>query len=139
MIHVAVAVIFDSIKNEILIAKRHKNKHQGGKWEFPGGKVEVDEPVTVALVREIKEELAIEIDISETHKLDDVRFSYDDIDVWLDVWWVSAFEGEPKGAEGQIIKWASIEELKTIDFPEANQQILTAITQELSTINAAKK
>ena len=138
MLKVSIGIIENS-SDEILISNRENKKIFNNHWEFPGGKVEVDEPVTVALVREIKEELAIEIDISETHKLDDVRFSYDDIDVWLDVWWVSAFEGEPKGAEGQIIKWASIEELKTIDFPEANQQILTAITQELSTINAAKK
>ena len=56
-IHVAVALIL--LENRLLIAKRHTDVHQGGKWEFPGGKVEAGETVFQALQRECLEELGL--------------------------------------------------------------------------------
>jgi len=60
IVHVAVAVIVNE-NNEVCISLRDKDAHQGGLWEFPGGKVESDETIAHALIREIKEELNIEI------------------------------------------------------------------------------
>ena len=57
-VHVAAAVIRDS-SGKILIARRADTQHQGGLWEFPGGKVEVDESVETALSRELHEELGV--------------------------------------------------------------------------------
>ena len=60
IVHVAVAVIVNE-DEEICISLRHKNSHQGGLWEFPGGKIEQHETPEQALFREIKEELDLDI------------------------------------------------------------------------------
>lgn len=63
-IHVAVGIILNA-NGQILLAKRPEHLHQGGKWEFPGGKVELNETVTQALIRELKEEVALNVHSSE--------------------------------------------------------------------------
>ena len=122
-IHVAVAVIVRN--DEILIAQRPQHLHQGGLWEFPGGKVELDESVQDALVRELSEELDIEA--SHYTPLIRVQHDYDGRQVMLDVWRVTAFEGEPRGREGQQIRWVSLAGLKDYSFPAANRPILQAL------------
>ena len=127
-VHVAVGVIIDDAQ-KILIALRPQQAHQGGLWEFPGGKVDVlnNESPEQALRRELKEELALTI--VESKPLLEVEHDYSDKLVFLDVWKVSAFIGEPVGNEGQTIAWVYLNELDHYDFPAANQAILTAITQ----------
>ena len=63
-VHVAVAIVVNS-KQEVLLALRHAHQHQGNLWEFPGGKVELNEPIHDALVREIQEELGLLITSAE--------------------------------------------------------------------------
>lgn len=126
LIHVAVAVIVRG--NEVLIARRADDTHQGGLWEFPGGKVESNETVQHALKRELKEELDIDVNLSNgIHPLIRIRHDYGDKAVLLDVWVVSGFEGEAIGAEGQPIKWVEREHLNDFSFPEANRPIISAI------------
>ncbi|QLF92574.1 Nudix family hydrolase [Pseudomonas sp. ABC1] len=122
-IHVAAAVI-RSDDGRILIAKRPLDKHQGGLWEFPGGKVEAGEAVEVALARELLEELGIRV--TQARPLIQVRHSYPDKQVLLDVWEVSAFEGEAHGAEGQPLAWVQARDLSDYEFPAANQPIIAA-------------
>lgn len=124
-IHVAVGVI--TRNNEFLVARRAQHKHQGGRWEFPGGKVETGEAVEQALVRELKEELDIHLIPAQCSKLCDVKHQYDDLDVWLDVWMIALDHQEARGAEGQEVKWVSFEALQALDFPAANAEILTHI------------
>lgn len=122
-IHVAAAVI-RSAEGLILLAKRPEDKHQGGLWEFPGGKVEEGEQVQQALARELEEELGIVP--SSCRPLIQVRHDYPDKHVLLDVWEVTAFTGEPHGAEGQALAWVSPRQLDDYDFPEANKPIVAA-------------
>lgn len=122
-VHVAAAVILAE-DCRILIAKRPDDKHQGGLWEFPGGKVEEGEDVRVALARELEEELAIQP--TAARPLIQVRHDYPDKQVLLDVWEVSAFSGEPHGAEGQPLAWVTQRELLDYEFPAANQPIVAA-------------
>ncbi len=122
-VHVAAAVILAE-DGRILIAKRPDDKHQGGLWEFPGGKVEEGEDVRVALARELEEELAIQP--TAARPLIQVRHDYPDKQVLLDVWEVSAFSGEPHGAEGQPLAWVTQRELLDYEFPAANQPIVAA-------------
>lgn len=123
LIHVAAAAIIADGK--VLIAKRPDHLHQGGLWEFPGGKLEQGETVTQALVRELKEELGITI--KPERPLIRVAHDYGDKKVLLDVWRVSWFEGEPRGCEGQALAWVSVAELKQKQFPAANQAVITAL------------
>ena len=124
--HVAVGVMVDKQQN-ILIALRRQNSHQGGLWEFPGGKVEQDETVEQALSRELYEELGL-VFISG-HPLLAVRHDYTDKAVLLDVWWVDSFTGQAEGKEGQPIKWVSPSALSDYAFPAANKPIITAVQQ----------
>lgn len=122
-IHVAAAVIRGA-DGRILIARRADKQHQGGLWEFPGGKVEADETVPAALNRELQEELGI--CPTAARPLIQVRHDYPDKQVLLDVWEVSAFTGEPHGAEGQPLAWVSPRQLGDYEFPAANQPIVAA-------------
>ncbi|GFM83382.1 hypothetical protein PSCICN_40740 [Pseudomonas cichorii] len=122
-VHVAAAVIRGA-DGRILIAKRADNQHQGGLWEFPGGKVEAGEAVQAALSRELQEELGI--GVTAARPLIKIQHDYPDKQVLLDVWEVSAFTGEPHGAEGQPLVWASHRELVGYEFPAANKPIVAA-------------
>lgn len=124
VVHVAVGVIVDTAGN-ILIAKRPDKTHQGGLWEFPGGKVEANETLFDALRRELHEELAI--DILATEPLIKIRHDYGDKIVLLDVHKVIRFGGEPQGNEGQPIQWVAPVHLSDYEFPAANVPIISAI------------
>lgn len=123
-VHVAVAVIVND-KKEVLLALRSIEQHQGGLWEFPGGKVEMGESVYEALIREICEELNVTITAAEP--LTTVSHDYDDKSVLLDVWNVNDFQGTPKGQEGQKIRWCAIDDLRSEELPAANEPIISAI------------
>jgi len=122
-IHVIAAVIRDA-QGRILIAKRPDHAHQGGLWEFPGGKLEDNESRFAGLVRELREELGITA--TEARPLLDIRHDYPDKSVRLDVWLVTGFEGQAHGAEGQPVRWVSAAELDEYDFPAANGPIVQA-------------
>ena len=124
IIHVAVAAIV--IDGQVLLAKRPDHLHQGGLWEFPGGKLEPGETVCQALVRELKEELNIEI--TPARPLITINHDYGDKKVLLDVWMVYDYKGEPRGCEGQDVEWVSISNLRKKTFPAANQAIITALS-----------
>lgn len=127
-IHVAVGVILDA-QQRVLIAFRPGHVHQGGLWEFPGGKVESGETVQQALARELNEELAIHVEACRP--LLNLQHDYTDKAVQLDVWWVEQFRGEPVGREGQPLEWITAEQLSEYTFPEANAAIVTAVRDAL--------
>lgn len=123
-IHVAAAAVFNE-EGQVLIAKRPADKHQGGLWEFPGGKVEPGEDVLTALGRELHEEIGI--DVTHARPLIRVKHAYPDKSVLLDVWRVDGFCGEPHGREGQPVEWCAVEALSEREFPDANQPIIQAL------------
>lgn len=120
-INVAVAVIINS-DEKILIAKRHEHLHQGGKWEFPGGKIEENESTKDALIREIKEEVGLEV--KQASPLIILDYDYGDKLVSLDIWIVTDFTGNATGVEEQEIRWENVSKLVNYTFPDANQPII---------------
>lgn len=110
----------------MLLSRRHAAAHQGGKWEFPGGKVESGESTVPALARELEEELGIVP--TEFRPLIQVPWSYPELNVFLDVWMVTGYTGCPDGREGQEIRWFSPQALRHLDFPAANRPIVDALT-----------
>lgn len=122
-VHVVAAVIRGN-DGRILIAKRADEQHQGGLWEFPGGKVESDEAIEAALARELSEELGIVPTAAQP--LIQIMHDYPDKQILLDVWNVSAFQGEPHGAEGQPLMWVTNRQLLEYQFPAANKPIVAA-------------
>ncbi len=124
IIHVAAAAIVDGA-GRVLLARRPDHLHQGGLWEFPGGKVEAGESVEHALLRELHEELGIRA--GERRPLIRVPHRYDDRSVLLDVWRVSSFEGTPRGREGQALEWVEIDALDRRALPAANRPVVRAV------------
>ena len=130
-LHVAVGVVLDEARR-VLITRRAAASHQGGLWEFPGGKVEAGESVGLALARELREELGIEI--GRISPLLEVRHDYGDKSVLLDVHMVWDFSGEALGLEGQPLTWVAPGALEQYPFPEANVPIIGAINTLLATL-----
>ena len=123
ILHVAVGVIKNT-DGQILISLRKPSLHQGSLWEFPGGKLELGETAQQALIRELNEELAITVLTSTP--LMSIKHHYPELTVQLHVFLVEDFSGLAKGNEGQAIKWVRAAELKTYEFPAANQAIIMA-------------
>lgn len=135
-IHVVAAVILGSTltgnQEQIFISRRPDHLHQGGLWEFPGGKVEEGESAEAALARELFEELDIRLDAAEPYM--QIEHDYADKKVFLDIWQVNRFTGTARGKEGQECCWVSLEQLlqeepqRLFDFPAANQPILQRLS-----------
>ncbi len=126
-IQVAAGIICrsSSDKQQYLISFRHPDRHQGGLWEFPGGKIEANESAKQALFRELKEELDIEI--THSKPLFKITHQYSDKQVCLHISLVTAYDGKETGKENQKIRWVSSEELQQYDFPDANLPIIEYI------------
>jgi 8-oxo-dGTP diphosphatase len=124
VMHVAVGVLQDA-QGKVLITRRAENAHQGGLWEFPGGKLELGETVNHALQRELFEEIGVRI-LAAT-PLIKIRHDYGDRLVLLDVWSITAFAGQVKACEDQPMQWVSPLNLTDFAFPAANLPIIKAI------------
>lgn len=124
VVQVVAAAVFDG-EGRVLIARRADDVHQGGLWEFPGGKLEAGEDARSALRRELAEEVGIRV--SAARPLIRVRHDYPDKSVLLDVWRVDGFEGEAHGREGQPLQWVAPASLGEYDFPAANAPIVGAV------------
>ena len=106
----------------VLIAQRPPGKHMAGGWEFPGGKLGGGEAPIDGLIRELSEELAIEVLAAEpliayTHR-------YADRSIVLDLWYVTQYRGTPRSAEGQPIKWVLPSELESVGLLDADQPMI---------------
>ncbi|MBT5890010.1 MAG: 8-oxo-dGTP diphosphatase MutT [Halieaceae bacterium] len=124
VVTVAVGILIDP-QGRVLITRRAPQTHQGGLWEFPGGKVEPGETIVDALARELREELGVTVLISEPFMT--LQHDYGDQCVCLAVYRVTSWRGEPSGMEGQPLAWQQPKNLTDWPFPAANQPILTRL------------
>ncbi len=120
-----VAAVIEDGRGRLLIARRPDHLHQGGLWEFPGGKIEAGEAPEHALARELDEELGIRP--RDSRFLRRIQYRYPDKQVELHFYRVTRWEGEPHGREGQAIAWRSASELQPADFPAANRPLVNAL------------
>lgn len=125
IVDVAVGVI--KRDDKIYISKRADKLHQGGLWEFPGGKKEVGETIEQTLSRELYEE--VNIRVTHQQSLMVIEHDYGDKQVRLDVRLVDQFEGEPSPQENQLAHWVKISCLSDYDFPQANLAIIDKLTK----------
>jgi len=132
-VHVAVGVITSTNEyhqTQYFLTKRLNSAHQGGKWEFPGGKVENGETIAQALARELKEEVNIEV--LSCQPLIIINHDYGDKKVCLEVFVVDNYIGEPNAQEGQEQSWFALEEFNNLDFPKANEAIINTLVSRSS-------
>ena len=126
-VEVAVGLVFNE-QGQILIAQRPAHTSHAGFWEFPGGKIEAGETAEQGLVRELQEEIGV-TPLTYT-ALKEVPYDYETKKVLLKVFRIESFEGIPYSAEGQIIRWIEIAELKNYPFPAANKIIMSQLFNE---------
>ena len=129
-VNVAIALIYNPA-GRILITQRAPHIPSGGLWEFPGGKLEPHETPAEALLREIKEEVNLEIveyDFIQqitTQRMDDTLHLY--------VFLVHQFHGQAEKREGQTdLRWVDSETLSQYEFPPTNTPILIWIMKNRS-------
>jgi mutator protein MutT len=123
IIDVAAGLIFH--RGQLLITQRFPEAHLGGLWEFPGGKLEANETFSECLVREIQEELAIEIEIVE--QVADVTHDYPGKSVHLEFFRCSLVAGEPKAIGCAALEWIKVSDLSKYKFPPADREIVTLL------------
>ena len=121
---IGVAVIWNN-KKQILIDRRRPEGQMGGLWEFPGGKIELNETVEECIKREIQEELGIEIEVGQ--HLITIDHTYTHLRVTLTVHHCRHLSGEPQPIECDEIRWVTLDEIDEFTFPKANEQIIAAL------------
>jgi 8-oxo-dGTP diphosphatase len=117
-------------QNQVLVGCRPDNKNLAGKWEFPGGKIEIGESPEAALSRELKEELGIEAKVGSLLLADSHK--YGDTGILLLFYMVKFWNGEPKSKHHTEIKWVDFDSLKDLDQPAANTKLLPQILSFLT-------
>lgn len=122
---VAAAIIYQ--EGKILLTRRKLDAHQGGLWEFPGGKQEAGETLEECLRRELKEEIAIEV--SHLKPFYVLRHRYPEKEVELHFFTCTTFEGTLQPLGCMEMAWVTQHELGAYEFPAADQAVLKAILQ----------
>lgn len=120
-------VVAGIIKREksVLLGLRPESGSLAGLWEFPGGKIEAGEQPEQALIRELKEELNIDVEIgplrfSTTH-------SYGEVSVLILFYEINYWRGQPAPVHHTELKWVNADEIKKLSLPEANRNVLDRI------------
>ena len=127
VIAVSAALIFRD--GQLLITQRHAKSHLGGLWEFPGGKREAGETFEQCLVREIREELGVEISVGEL--FEEVRHDYPEKSVHLKFFICQLISGEPQPLDCAAVKWIEQAQLDAHEFPAADAQLLVKLKSPL--------
>ncbi|HMQ10210.1 MAG TPA: NUDIX domain-containing protein [Oligoflexia bacterium] len=125
-VQVVAAVIYNQ-DNQILIAKRKDGQQN---WEFPGGKIELEENHQQALMRELKEELGIEI-IEINRLLDTYTYTYPNKSVQL--FFYQCYLNSPYALQKNVhaeLKWISMNDIKTFNFLSGNKRLVTGLCVE---------
>lgn len=121
---VVAGALFDAA-GRVLIAQRPAGKPLAGSWEFPGGKLDPGERPYDALVRELREELGVEVQAA----VPVIKYEYDypRRRVRLDLWRVTCFRGEPRSLDLQALRWVKLDELESANLLEADLPMIPAL------------
>ena len=121
---IVVSIALINNENEILLSKRPKKKHLSGFWEFPGGKVEEGETPEKALIREVKEELNIDINDKCIAPLSFSEFDYKNFQLLLLLYVCRRWDGEPMSMENNRLEWVKPNMLRDYKMPPADDALI---------------
>jgi mutator protein MutT len=122
---VVTAAVIDR-DGRFLVTRRQQGVHLEGYWEFPGGKCEAGESLDACLVRELREELDVEAHVGEEVLV--TTHPYADRSVELH-FFRCELRGEPRPLLGQEMRWATRDELATLEFPPADDELIQRLTR----------
>jgi 8-oxo-dGTP diphosphatase len=126
-----VAVALIDADGRVLIAQRPEGKSLAGLWEFPGGKLEQGERPEQALVRELKEELNIDVAESCLAPLTFASHAYDDFHLLMPLYVCRRWKGEVFSNEGQALKWVRAQALRDYPMPAADKPLIPHLVELL--------
>lgn len=121
---VLIGIVLSRDRQRVLIARRPDDVHQGGRWEFPGGKQREGESAENALARELKEEM--NIDVLTSRRIRRFNYDYPDCNLTIDARVIEEWSGNIKSGENREMEWIEVAELGNVDFPSANPEIIRA-------------
>lgn len=111
----------------VLVAERPAGKSMVGLWEFPGGKVETGETPEAALIRELKEELSIDVTAACLAPLSFASFAYDDFHLLMPLYVCRKWDGQIAPLEGQNTQWLRPRDLFDLPMPPADKPLIAAL------------
>jgi 8-oxo-dGTP diphosphatase len=111
----------------VLIAQRPEGKTLAGLWEFPGGKLDAGERPEPALIRELREELGIEVKEPCLAPLTFASHAYPDFHLLMPLYICRRWEGAPMSREGQALKWVRPGKLRDFPMPPADEPLIPAL------------
>lgn len=126
MILVVACALVDA-DGRVLVAERPAGKSMAGLWEFPGGKVETGETPEAALMRELKEELSIDVTAACLAPLSFASHAYDDFHLLMPLYVCRKWDGTLRPREGQNIQWKRPRDLFDLPMPEADKPLIAAL------------
>lgn len=120
-------------RGEVLLAERPAHKSLAGKWEFPGGKVEANESPEAALIRELKEELGIEVPAPALEPFHFLSHDYPEFGfhLMMPVWLVRDWHGEPQPLEHAALHWAKPQEMHALPMIEADKPLVEKLKSSI--------
>jgi 8-oxo-dGTP diphosphatase len=127
-----VAVALIDADNRVLIAQRPQGKQLAGLWEFPGGKVDSGERPEAALIRELREELGIEVKEPCLAPLTFASHGYEDFHLLMPLYVCRRWQGFVAAKEGQSLKWVAARDLRSFPMPPADEPLIPALIELLS-------
>ena len=127
---VAAVALFD-IDGRVLIAQRPEGKSMAGLWEFPGGKVEAGETPEQALIRELREEIAVDTVESCLAPFTFASHTYDDFHLLMPLFVCRKWTGTVTPMEGQKIKWVMPAQLRDYPMPPADKPLIAMLRDHL--------
>ncbi len=111
----------------VLVTQRPKGKALAGTWEFPGGKIEAGETPEQSLIRELNEELGIDVSAACLAPLTFASHAYADFHLLMPLYVCRKWQGTPQGREGQALKWVRARELRDHPMPPADLPLIPAL------------
>jgi 8-oxo-dGTP diphosphatase len=133
---VAACALVD-VDGRVLITRRPEGKTLAGLWEFPGGKVEAGELPEQSLIRELREELGIDVNVACLAPLTFASHSYSDFHLLMPLWICRRWEGIVTAKENQELAWVRPQRLKEYKMPPADEPLIPHLI-ELLTVPAAQ-
>jgi 8-oxo-dGTP diphosphatase len=129
-VRVVAALILSDEGGRVLVQRRPVGARRALLWEFPGGKVEPGESDTVALRREVREELGVELDVGPQRF--ETCHAYADVEVDLHVYEAQVTFGTPRPLAGQLLQAVPLEELSGLSFCDADRPLVEALQSAAS-------
>lgn len=125
---VVAAALVDA-EGRVLLAQRPAGKALAGLWEFPGGKVEPGENLETALVRELREELGVDVDVEALRPFTFASHAYPDFDLLMPLYLLKRWSGEPRSAEAQALAWVRPADMGGYPMPPADLPLVERLIE----------